>query len=649
MSMREMKDSGIEWIGEIPKDCSLVKFNKICNKITDFVASGSFESLRKNVPYLDEPNYTLLVRTTDLSGSARSENKVYIFADYLYRVLPKTPHEKVDLTNKVLLLNSKIEQGETEAIQLSGQKPEVKGEYPGKAHKPEDNRDLLDNIIDKVNLMFQGNFTEADRVMVEGIFDRIQKAATKKLKKQATSNDETQFVESIFPNVFNQAAQNCYTTQANSFKKLFEDPEFYQVLMQQMGHTIYERYKIQEEQAFTIENLQLKFIPGLREDFKDIKGYDRTLEEAFEWMIKVIKTPIIDKYNGLEETVLNPMFKLYCSTSSLTNAEKRNYLKALTTSFESYLKKIYYILNDEEVTDKNGSIEFAGLSSALYLMRLNKLQQYSEKPSDQHFAQYIEILTNLRNDESHAGKALTAKDIALGIHVVSALYLYVAYTRISDFEMREAELTNQEARKILDAEATSDEAQKRFGTEATNNDARKRFEELRTSEKATNPVKHAPTKTYSIIDMDDEEREKEALQDAAEVNVISSLDEEGKRVFFQNALTQLINHGGYTKKDAVFTKRRHWISIYRVASAMGLVIDGDFPYFEHLVATMNQDQLPVKLTSGFLEKAVAGVYAQHIDDWTNEGLEGRKLQEFEDIYHCAKVIRGIVEREVGKK
>ena len=78
MGMREMKDSGIEWIGQIPKVWNLVKFSKICNKITDFVASGSFESLRKNVPYLDEPDYALLVRTTDLSGSARSESKVYI-------------------------------------------------------------------------------------------------------------------------------------------------------------------------------------------------------------------------------------------------------------------------------------------------------------------------------------------------------------------------------------------------------------------------------------------------------------------------------------------------------------------------------------------------------------------------------------------
>ena len=58
----------------------------VCSVITDFVASGSFESLRKNVPYLDTPDYAMLVRTADLSGSARSENRVYI-SEHSYQFL----------------------------------------------------------------------------------------------------------------------------------------------------------------------------------------------------------------------------------------------------------------------------------------------------------------------------------------------------------------------------------------------------------------------------------------------------------------------------------------------------------------------------------------------------------------------------------
>lgn len=237
-------------------------------------------------------------------------------------------------------------------ISLDGAKPEIKGENPGAGRKPEDARDLLDNIIAKVNIMFRGEFSEADRVMVEGIFDLIQKSATKKMQKQAVCNDESQFVESIFPDIFSKAAQQCYTTQTDAYRKLFENQEFYQTLMEQMGHAIYERYREQEEKAYTIENLQSRMIPLIREEFVGIAGTSRTLEEAFVWMIKVIRVFSISKYNGLADTLLNAMFKLYCSPNTLTLAEKRIYLKTLVTGYESYLKKLHFLIKDKEVTDK---------------------------------------------------------------------------------------------------------------------------------------------------------------------------------------------------------------------------------------------------------------------------------------------------------
>lgn len=73
-----MKDSGVEWIGEIPEHWEVMKLNFACKKITDFVASGSFADLRKNVTYLDEPDYAMLVRTADLSGKDKATAKVYV-------------------------------------------------------------------------------------------------------------------------------------------------------------------------------------------------------------------------------------------------------------------------------------------------------------------------------------------------------------------------------------------------------------------------------------------------------------------------------------------------------------------------------------------------------------------------------------------
>ena len=206
--------------------------------------------------------------------------------------------------------------------------------------------------------------------------------------------------------------------------------------MQQMGHAIYERFREQEAKAYTIQNLQDKLIPLVREDFAGLAGKERTLEEAFEWMIDVINVHSISKYNGLNETILIALFKLYCSPNTLTLAEKRTYLKTLVTGYESYLKKLYFLISDKEVTDKNGDTERAALSNAIYCMQLNKLQ-YSDKPIDKKFAQYVDILVNLRNDENHQAKSLDAKDVQLGIHVVSVMLMYVTFKNITELEMVE--------------------------------------------------------------------------------------------------------------------------------------------------------------------------------------------------------------------
>lgn len=74
--MREMKESGIEWIGAIPKTWKVEKLCRVVPIITDFVASGSFATINDNVEYLDYPDYAMLVRTADLSGT--KDKRVYI-------------------------------------------------------------------------------------------------------------------------------------------------------------------------------------------------------------------------------------------------------------------------------------------------------------------------------------------------------------------------------------------------------------------------------------------------------------------------------------------------------------------------------------------------------------------------------------------
>ena len=180
-----------------------------------------------------------IIRTFDISLY-----KTYCFTEILYKLLPKTPHEVVDLNGKLALEHNKISEGFSGSIVLE---PTVKdktliGEKGGKGKKVEEKRDLLDNIIEKINIMYQGNFTEADRVIVETIYDAM-KREKKRLSKQAKNSDANMFSQNIFPKIFEKIAQDCYVQQMDSFAKLFEEQSFYNRVMEEMGKAIYYNLK----------------------------------------------------------------------------------------------------------------------------------------------------------------------------------------------------------------------------------------------------------------------------------------------------------------------------------------------------------------------------------------------------------------------
>lgn len=66
-----------------------MKVGDVCDVITDFVAAGSFEDIRKNVEYLRDNGYAQLVRTKDIKNKFSSDDSVFISRasyEYLWRV-----------------------------------------------------------------------------------------------------------------------------------------------------------------------------------------------------------------------------------------------------------------------------------------------------------------------------------------------------------------------------------------------------------------------------------------------------------------------------------------------------------------------------------------------------------------------------------
>ncbi|HOY19464.1 MAG TPA: restriction endonuclease subunit S [Haliscomenobacter sp.] len=81
------KDSGVEWIGEVPEHWEVKQFRHCMSILTDFTANGSFASLAANVNYLNA-GYSRLVRLTDLRENLSNQG-IYV-DEHAHKFLSKS-------------------------------------------------------------------------------------------------------------------------------------------------------------------------------------------------------------------------------------------------------------------------------------------------------------------------------------------------------------------------------------------------------------------------------------------------------------------------------------------------------------------------------------------------------------------------------
>lgn len=164
----------------------------------------------------------------------------YQYTLHLAKLLPRPGTEFVDIDDKIKLEYASLTETFSGAIMLD-EKPPVFTPAAGMAPKsPAKKKDTLQSIIDKVNERFSGDFTDADRVIIEGIYQMFMKdSEVKKFKKYAKDNSTEMFVQSLFPDKFRDIVTQCFLDNNDSFAKLFNDPEFYQRVQEAMAQELY--------------------------------------------------------------------------------------------------------------------------------------------------------------------------------------------------------------------------------------------------------------------------------------------------------------------------------------------------------------------------------------------------------------------------
>ena len=164
-------------------------------------------------------------------------HKEYILCSYLAKLLPSDKTQPFDLDNRVKLEYYRLEKTYEGAIELEATPGSWKPTQPKRAGGQKDRLSPLDEIIARINEEFFGDFTDADRVMVDTLYTKMRKDA--KVKKAAKSNDRQVYERSIFPGIFDTTAQEAYMENTEAYEQLFLDAEKYRIIQQALAERLY--------------------------------------------------------------------------------------------------------------------------------------------------------------------------------------------------------------------------------------------------------------------------------------------------------------------------------------------------------------------------------------------------------------------------
>ena len=163
-------------------------------------------------------------------------HKEYVYVSYLLGLIPPEPTQMIDLEGKLKLEYYKLQKTFEGSVRLE-EEPGIYEPAGAKgAVKPEE-KEPLDEIIEKINEKYKGAFTDGDRVMLTALRDKLMNDP--KLIKMALTSDPKIFAEGIFPKAFGKAAQDSYIESQDTYASLFEDQAKYNAVMHALAAIIY--------------------------------------------------------------------------------------------------------------------------------------------------------------------------------------------------------------------------------------------------------------------------------------------------------------------------------------------------------------------------------------------------------------------------
>lgn len=357
----------------------------------------------------------------------------YIFLRALYPRLQYTRETlPMEILDRVDLNKLRLQMVMDGTITLEEEDAELKSSRIGDVKAPaEDEKRSLREILDIVNEPYKGFLDDHDIVLRP--LNHLM-LTDEKINEAVRSGNSY----GVLRELFSERAQDLVLDMSGKGIDLYEefinDTPFAREYIRGLLDMAL-RNNQQSSINLDLHRLAEKIVEEIREEFIELAQTSRRLDEVAEYLINVIqKRAAKPGLNGANDLLINSFNHLLCN-ERLTELDRRAHFNTLVGKFESFLKKLYYLINNRELTTREGSADSTTFSDCIFGHESLKRLKHTTDTRYYRFRDYLEKVRGWRNDAAHSAPEIPDAELREAVHVLVTMYAYVIARSITDLEM----------------------------------------------------------------------------------------------------------------------------------------------------------------------------------------------------------------------
>lgn len=355
----------------------------------------------------------------------------YIFCKLLYPYLPYTKEAlPTDIIERIDLDKLRLQLSYDGQLELEDEEAELKSSRIGEPGKKQlDEKKTVAEILDLANSPFAGMLNEQDRVLRQ-IWDELM--VDPDITAAFNANNTWTELMNIVTSKFNEKVYEQIEQRLDLLNVLEKEQSLSMVLISRFVDALYQNTQRNRNIPYDEALLKEKILDSLSEDFATVCGrYLRDFDEFVGTFFYVLNQSTLPSLDGVDDLIRTALNNVYCNPD-LQQVEKRIYFNSLVSKYEAYLKKLYYLINGEEIQNRDGGD--ASMADSIFAFSSLRGLRYNPHAAFRKFSEYLELLRQWRNQEAHLAPNASEEEVNAALHVVTAMYLYVTGNSITDLE-----------------------------------------------------------------------------------------------------------------------------------------------------------------------------------------------------------------------